>query len=140
MKIVVDTNVLVSALLSPFRAPARVLDLVLVGEVQPVFDDRMMAEYREVLHRPKFAFDRRSVDDLLTYLELTGQPVLALPLPISLPDVNDVMFVEVAAATKALLITGNLRHFPPDQCVGVQILSPGEFLDGWQRFVAARQD
>jgi uncharacterized protein len=140
MKIVVDTYVLVSALLSPFRAPARVLDLVLVGEVQPVFDDRMMAEYREVLHRPKFAFDRRSVDDLLTYLELTGQPVLALPLPISLPDVNDVMFVEVAAATKALLVTENLRHFPPDQSAGVQILSPGEFLDGWQRFVAARQD
>ena len=130
MNVVLDTNVLVSALLSPFHTPARVLDLILAGEVEIAFDDRIMAEYREVLARPKFAFDLRAVEDILDFIEHSGIAVTSLPLPAAkLPDIDDLPFLEVAAAAQATLVTGNVRHFPPDQRAGVAVLSPAEFLE-----------
>ena len=57
MRIVLDTNVLVSALLSPHGAPAAVLQLVVTGRVVLCFDARVLSEYREVLRREKFDFD-----------------------------------------------------------------------------------
>ncbi len=132
MIVVLDTNVLVSALLSPFQAPARVLDLVLSGEIDVVVDDRIMAEYREVLARSKFGFDARSVHDLLDYFEHAGVAVQAMPLTIDLPDPDDSIFVEAAASAKAILVSGNLRHYPPEQCHGIIIVSPSAFLERWQ--------
>jgi putative PIN family toxin of toxin-antitoxin system len=133
MDLVLDTNVLVSALLSPFGAPGRVLDLVFSGACRVAFDDRIMAEYRDVLVRPKFPFEPRSVDDLLTYLATTGAIIAAPVLRIALPDPNDVMLIEVAAGAQAPLITGNRKHFPIDQCAGVLVLTPSEFIAWWQR-------
>jgi predicted nucleic acid-binding protein len=57
--------------------------------------------------------------------------VLAEPLSVSLPDPDDLPFLEVAAATQAPLISGNLRHFPPERRAGVLLLSPTEFWAGW---------
>ena len=79
MLVVLDTNILVSALLSPFGPPARVLDLALTGEVQLAYDDRLLAEYHEVLARPKFGFTPSDVADLLEYLIVSGEPVTASP-------------------------------------------------------------
>lgn len=132
MIVVLDTNVLVSALLSPFQAPARVLDLVLSGEIDAVIDDRIMAEYREVLARPKFGFDARAVHDLLDYFEHAGVAVQAMPLTIDLPDPDDCIFVEAAASAKAILVSGNLRHFSPENCHGIIAESPRAFLERWQ--------
>ena len=107
---------------------------MLAGEVAPVIDDRILAEYREVLARPKFSFDKQSVGGLLLYFERAGVTVSALPWhrP-GLPDPDDAIFLEVAAAAKALLVTGNLRHFPPDQCQDVVVMSPSAFLNHWQQ-------
>jgi predicted nucleic acid-binding protein len=65
MRIVLDTNILVSALLSPFRPPARALDLVLSDEIRLACDDRLMAEYRQVLARPRFGFAPEDWERLL---------------------------------------------------------------------------
>jgi putative PIN family toxin of toxin-antitoxin system len=132
MIVVLDTNVLVSALLSPFQAPARVLDLVLSGEVDVVVDDRIMAEYREVLARPKFSFEERAVSDLLEYFERAGVAVQTTPLNIDLPDPDDRMFVEVAVSATATLVSGNLRHYPPEVCHAIVVVSPSAFLERWQ--------
>lgn len=123
---VLDTNVLVSALLSPFGAPGRVLDLVLLNEIRPAFDGRILAEYRQVLGRPKFAFAGDAVADLLALMEHDGLRVLAPPLAAALPDPDDAPFLEVAAAAGAILVTGNARHFPPEQRRGVRVWSPAE--------------
>lgn len=123
MDVVLDTNVLVSSLLSPFGAPAQVLSLVLTGKIRPVVDDRILAEYRDVLRRPKFEFEPRPVDDLLTWFFTTGIHVTPSLLAVSLPDPNDIMFLETAAEANAQITTGNLRHFPPDQSAGVRIVS-----------------
>ncbi|QLQ06156.1 MAG: PIN domain-containing protein [Anaerolineae bacterium] len=84
MLVVLDTNILVSALLSPFGPPARMLDMVLSGDLRAAFDDRLLAEYREALARPKFSFAPEDVAVVLAYLEADGEPVTARPLPCEL--------------------------------------------------------
>ena len=126
MRVVLDTNVLVSALLNPEGAPGAVLDLVLVGVLLPVFDQRLVDEYREVLARPRFGFAPEAVETIIGAIE-SGERVEGIPLGLNLPDPDDAPFVEVAVAAKAdALVTGNRRHFPAT--CGAAILSPAELL------------
>ena len=114
MRVVIDTNVLASGLLNPFGAPGRVVDRLLAGALVLLFDDRILAEYPEVLRRPRFGFDRADLDALLEYIETSGEPVIAMPLAITLSDPDDVPFPEVAEAGVAeRLVTGNGRRFLP---------------------------
>ena len=130
MKIVLDTNVLVSGILSPNGPPAAVLRALLTERVTLCFDERIVSEYRDVLTRTKFAFDRELVEELIGFLESAGSPTLATPLAVTLPDPWDQMFVEVAVSSNAdCLVTGNLRHFPENARAGVRVVSPREFLD-----------
>lgn len=132
MNVVIDTNVLVSALLSPFGAPARVLDLVLAGSARMAYDDRLLAEYQAVLRRAKFGFEVQAIDDLFSYITTTGLGIAAPVLPIQLPDPDDNMLLEVAAGVHAPLITGNQKHFPADQQAGVWVIAPAEFIQWWR--------
>ena len=125
MKVVVDTNILVSALWSRNGVPARILSLILTGDIIPCFDYRIMCEYREVLKRPKFGFSKEEVNSLLSWFEDYGFSVLAEPLSISFSDEADKKFYEVAKHCKAVLVTGNLKHFPEDPLV----MSASEFLE-----------
>ena len=132
MKIVLDTNVVVSALLRSGSVPGRVLDLVFAEQVTLVLDHRIFAEYQSVLFRPEFPFSPDQVGALFEFVWRAGEMVEAAPLPIHLPDPDDVMFVEVAASAMAdALVTGNLKHFPPSQRRGVRVLSPREWLESW---------
>ncbi len=130
MKIVLDTNVLVSGVLSPHGPPAAVLRALLTERVQLCFDERILSEYRDVLSRGKFAFDSELVAELLSFLEAGGFPTLAQPLDLALPDSTDRMFIEVAVFSQAdFLVTGNLRHFPKSARQGIAVVSPREFID-----------
>ena len=136
MRLVIDTNVLVSALLNPHGAPARVLDLVLAGSIQVLWDDRLMAEYADVLARPKFAFGSPDVRALLDYLRLCGNQVQAGPLRnlrvTAVADAFDLPFAEVAVAGHAdALVTGNPHHFRFLPADGPQVLSPDALLAMW---------
>ena len=130
MRIVLDTNVLVAALLSPHGAPAAILQLILSGAAVLRFDARIISEYREVLRREKFGFDRKLTDDLLGFLESEGELVASVPLDLLLPDPSDAMFLEVGSAGSAdYIVTGNLKHFPVRRRRGLVVVSPREFLD-----------
>ena len=129
MKVVLDTNVLVSAFLKPRSNPARILRLVLQGDIQIVINEHIMAEYREVLFRPKFDLNLNKVQTILEIMRLKGIKAPALPLSFQLPDSKDEPFLEAALATKTdALITGNKRHFPKKACKGQKVLTPKEFL------------
>ena len=132
MIVVVDTNVLVSGLLSAHGAPARVVDLLTTGDVRVAYDDRIAAEYREVLARPRFGFQQETVADVLDYLFAEGVPLVARPLPATLPDPADQPFWEVAVEAAVPLITGNQKHFPPEVCTGVEVLTPAAFVERWR--------
>jgi len=126
-RIVLDTNVLVSAFLNFSGAPAQVLTLVLAGELKLVFDRRILDEYAEVLARPRFGLDSADVTEVLRQLEADGERIATPPSAVPLPDADDLPFLEVALSGRAdALVTGNLRHFPGN--LGVDVLSPRALL------------
>jgi putative PIN family toxin of toxin-antitoxin system len=130
MKIVLDTNVLVAGLLSPFGTPAQVLQLILAGKVGPCVDARILTEYRDVLTRPKFGFDADAVADLMEFVGQIAETVAPTPWGLELPDPADAMFLEVAYAGQAdYLVTGNLKHFPARKRCQVKVVPPAQFID-----------
>lgn len=132
MYIVLDTNVLVSGLHNPFGAPGRIVDLILAGRLHILYDDRILNEYLDVLSRPQLNIDPTLAQSVVGYLRLSGRRVSAQPLPnITLPDPDDLVFVEVAASGAAdALVTGNARHFTGLEQHGLTVLSPAAFLEG----------
>jgi len=128
-RVVLDTNVLVSGVLSERGPPGWIVDLVVAGELQTVFDNRILAEYKDVLTRSKLKLDPARVELLLGVMAGTGVPVTPLPWETALPDPDDEPFLACAKAAAATLVTGNLRHFPKDRRAGVTVLSPRQFLD-----------
>ena len=125
MLVVIDTNILVSALWSRSGAPARAVGLVLSGHLIPCYDHRIMLEYRQVLQRPKFRFRPSEINALLDWFKQTGRSVIPAPVDISFVDGADRKFYEVAKYCGAVLITGNLKHFPNDDAV----MSVSDFLE-----------
>lgn len=129
MKAVIDTNVLVSGLLKPYSQSGAVIRQLIGGQIQLIYDARIIAEYREVLCRPLFGFKHVDVEALLVYIKDTGLAVAPIPLPFRLPDPDDEPFLEAARAeTGTIIITGNKRHLPPELCAGVGVFSPAEFI------------
>ena len=135
MRIVVDTNVLVSAMISGSGAPYFVMQLVLQNAVTLLADSRIFAEYDEVTARPRFEFDSQERRTLLDILLSIAEPVIASPLRVSLPDPDDRIFVEVAIAGAAdAIITGNTRHFIPKKGeLSVPVLTPRQLVDRLRR-------
>jgi len=130
VRIVLDTNVLIAALLSPHGPPAAVLRLITSDRAVVCFDARILDEYRAVLRRPKFGFDAELTEEVVGYLEAVGELISAEPLNLSLPDATDAMFLEVAVAGAVdHLVTGNIKHFPSRERRGVSVLSPRRFID-----------
>src|SRR5208337_3937309 len=129
MNIVIDTNVIVAGLLSPFGACGEIVRMISSGKLMLCFDARILSEYNEVLLRPKFKFEEAKVAVLLDYIVHSGWTVAPSPLTNSLPDADDEPFLEIAIAGQAVcLVTGNQNHFPPKLCQGINVFSPGEFV------------
>lgn len=130
-QVVLDTNVVVSALLKPQGVPAGILRIILAGNAQLVYDVRIISEYREVLARPRFSLDPDLVKAVIEGLMAGGEEVFATPLPKGLPDPDDEPFLEAAAAagSDVPLVTGNARHYPEDRRCNVPVLSPAEWLN-----------
>jgi putative PIN family toxin of toxin-antitoxin system len=138
MKVVLDTNIVVSGLLQPKGNPAHVLSLALAGAVQVCYDWRVLAEYAEVLARPRFKFDRARVREILTKLQTDGLAVdAAAERDLDLPDPDDEPFLGVALAGQVdYLVTGNLSDYPIERRRGCAVVSPAEFMAAWRRLAA----
>jgi putative PIN family toxin of toxin-antitoxin system len=133
-RVVLDTNVLVASLLQPVGRCGRLLDLVVDGAAEVCVDDRVLAEYAEVLTRRKLHLPPEKVQTLLEFFRQSGIPVIAHPLAVTtLPDPDDLAFLEVAASGEALLVTGNQRHFPKSAPGAVSVLSPAECLEALRK-------
>ena len=134
MRIVLDTNVLVAGLLSPFNAPGEIVRMTSAGILQLCHDARILCEYTNVLHRKKFNLDAGHVNALLEQIKALGQQVTGVPLKAPLLDTNDEPFLEIAIAGKAAhLVTGNLKHFPSANRQGISVISPADFLNIYRK-------
>lgn len=127
---VIDTNVLVSALLSSKdnTATVQLVRKVIGGEIIPVYSNVITKEYREVLSRKKFGFSGGTIEYLLSAVEKYGILVDPSPSGIILPDMKDLPFYEVVLEKRednTYLVTGNIKHFPREPFV----VTPRELLD-----------
>lgn len=129
MKIVLDTNVLVSAFIKPQSNAAKILRLVLQGDVYIIVNEYILTEYYEVLARPKFDLKFDKVQTILELIRSKSIKAPALAKSFQLPDCSDESFLEAALAGHAhVLITGNKKHFPKKSCKGQKVVTPQEFL------------
>ncbi len=126
---VLDTNVLVSALLKNGSVPWQVAEEALHGDIIPVVNDEIIAEYEAVLNRPKFGFEKRAVAVLLNEMKKRAVFTDAGLIEYSLPDPKDVVFYAVLMEKRkeeaAYLVTSNLKHFP----IRTYVVTPREMLD-----------
>jgi uncharacterized protein len=123
---VFDTHVVVAAHLSPYGPPGRLLGEVCAQRLRLAYDVRMAAEYQAVLRQPKFGVPAESVTAFLLLLE-DQDLVYGHPLRVALPNADNAMFLEVAAAAPDhVLVTGNTRHFPKGTRGAVKVLTPAE--------------
>lgn len=127
--VVIDTNVLVSAMLKWKSIPGSIMELAFEGPIVPVLNECIVKEYREVLSRPKFHFTKDIINDVLDNIEKRGIYVNAEFIEAELPDPKDRVFYELVMEERkteeAYLVTGNIKHFP----VKPFIVTPREMID-----------
>lgn len=124
---VIDTNVLVSALLTHnVNSPTeRIFQLVFNGEITALFNEEILAEYEEVLTRKKFKFPQEDVQELLDFIKKNGIHENRTPFNETMPDEDDRVFLEISLSREdSFLVTGNLKHYPKLP----EVLTPAEFI------------
>ena len=122
-KVVIDTNVLVSALWSENGNSATILKMIPKGII-PVINDSIFDEYSEVLSRPKFTFSANKREILLAKMKEFGETVIPEKSDVPLSDETDRVFYDTAKASGATLITGNIKDYPNEPF----IQTPAEYL------------
>ena len=124
IKVVLDTNILVSAFWTETGNAAKILQMFAEEKFLLYYDAKIMKEYITVLKRSKFAFSRVKIDELLKSIRDEGMVIAITPSNITFTDDSDRKFYDVAKACGAFLITGNLKHYPNDPL----IMTAAEFL------------
>ena len=127
---VIDTNILVSALLSSHddAATVQVVNKIFSEDIIPLYTAEIIDEYDNVLHRKKFNFSDESINILLSVIEQNGVFVKPNASGEILPDMKDLPFYEAVLEKQdkdAYLVTGNIKHFP-DKAF---IVTPNQLLE-----------
>jgi putative PIN family toxin of toxin-antitoxin system len=126
MKIVLDTHVMVSALLCPQSLPAKIVGLVLNGTISIVYDNNVLVEYIDVLNREKFKINKESIKVVLEFIRNDGEYTISIPQKVKFVDEDDRMFYELYKSGEVdFLITGNIKHFPKEK----NIVTPRECIE-----------
>ena len=128
--VVIDTNVIVSALLSKHSdsSTVQVFNAMLSGRITPVYNDEILAEYSDVLSREKFLFPESTIVATIQYIRKYGIYTDRLSTEEDLPDPKDLVFYEVCMSKRdknSMLVTGNMKHFPSKPF----IVTPSELLE-----------
>ncbi|MBO7661049.1 MAG: putative toxin-antitoxin system toxin component, PIN family [Bacteroidaceae bacterium] len=125
---VIDTNVLVSALITknPDAATAKVVRLLLDYGFVPMYNADIIEEYNEVLHRGKLKILPEVVDALISYILEHGVEASRANFAEIMPDEDDRVFYEVSLSNEdSFLVTGNLKHYPTSP----RVITPAQFVD-----------
>jgi putative PIN family toxin of toxin-antitoxin system len=125
---VIDTNVLVSALITknPEAATAKVVKLLLEHGFIPVYDADIITEYEDVLHRSKFPIRSEVADALIAYIIENGIEASKVDFEETMPDEDDRVFYEVSLSQEdSFLVTGNLKHYPASP----RVITPADFIE-----------
>ena len=126
MRLVLDTNVIISALINPEGTPSKILKMVIGRNSELYCNSAILAEYESVLQRPKFSgkINKASIHRLIDLLRVIGIMFDPISSKIKLLDESDRIFYDTAKGSGSFLITGNIRHYPKEPF----ILTPADFL------------
>ena len=125
---VIDTNVLVSALIThnSLSATAKVVRILLEGGFVPLYESNIIEEYQEVLHRSKFKLLPDVADAIISYIKEHGIETSRTAFQELMPDEDDRVFYEVSLSVDdSFLVTGNLKHYPQTP----KVISPADFIN-----------
>lgn len=112
---VIDTNIFVSSFITKNATAStrRVINSLFAGKIKPLFNEKIISEYSEVLHRAKFHLSDRDIQKLLDFIQTNGIDSSRFPYDGEILDEDDRVFYEVALSEEdSFLVTGNLKHFP----------------------------
>jgi putative PIN family toxin of toxin-antitoxin system len=123
-KVVLDTNVLVSALWSNNGNPHEIVKSIFTNEITPYYNDDIIEEYHEVLSRTKLKFPEDKVESLMQEIKNNGVKANSVTSNLTFADESDRKFYDIAKTNEATLITGNLKHYPCESF----IMNPSDFL------------
>lgn len=126
---VIDTNVIVSALLNHDgeSIPSIVLTNVISGNITPLYNEDIISEYKDVLSRDKFPFRQEDIESTIDLFVKKGILIdSTVPIKENYPDLDDVVFYEVAMSMEGTyLVTGNIKHFP----INSMVVTPAEMVE-----------
>lgn len=113
---VIDTNVLVSALIKKESNPGKIVQNTLAGIIKPIYSKEIIAEYKEVLHRKKFKFSNAVINSIIQNIVKNGKELSGIATEEKPTDPDDVIFYEVTMDSRqtdeTFLVTGNIKDFP----------------------------
>ena len=125
---VIDTNVLVSAMLKWNSVPGNIMELVFSGTIVPLLNEQIVKEYRDVLSRPRFHLTDTIIGNVINEIDRLGLYLDAEITNVILPDPKDTVFYEIVMEKRktedAYLVTGNIKHFPSEPF----IVTPREMM------------
>jgi len=124
IKIVVDTNIIISAALSSLGKSSQIVDMAFDRKLQIYYNTEILAEYEDVLSRPRFNFNTGKKIHFIEGIKRVGILIEPVTSNVSLPDESDRIFYDTTKASGAILITGNVKHYPNEAF----ILTPAEFI------------
>ena len=132
--VVLDTNILVSALWSSNGSPAEIVEMMLGTEITSYYCKEIIAEYKKVLFRDKFKskFSEDEINLLLGYIIEFGNEITPITSKKPFNDESDRIFYDTAITSGAILITGNVKHFPHEKF----IMLPSNYINLWKQSIA----
>ena len=129
IRVVIDTNIIVSALLQPLGPPAQVFSLAVGGAIQLCTSGEVYAEYEEVIRRPRFRRDESVILAALDAIREKALWVRPTETVRACTDADDDIFLECAQAARAgYVVTGNLKHFPA-AWADTKVVTARDFLE-----------
>jgi len=122
--VVLDTNILVSAMLTINGIPARIIEMALDGELSVCYNSNILLEYNNVLYRPQFDFNAKKVKNIVSTITELGIELTPTASNFPMTHESDRKFYDLHKAANAILITGNIKHFPKESI----IIKPADFI------------
>lgn len=128
IRVVLDTNIFVSALLQPQGLPAQIFLLAVTGTaLQMCVSGQIYAEYEEVIRRPRLRRSQSEIDSALRAVREKGLWVRPSIKVRACADPDDDIFLECAVAAQAsYIVTGNIKHFP-STWTGIRVVNARQF-------------
>jgi len=126
VKLVLDTNIIISAFINPDGKPSQILKMVLNRKTELYYNTSILSEYENVMIRPKFSnvIDSNNINRFIDIIRCIGIPFNPSVSNTKLPDKSDRIFYDTAKESGSFLISGNLKHFPKEPF----IISAADFL------------